>query len=370
MTARQFAATLLLAALACRPPAEPIRIGLAGPLTDPVGTPMRMAAELAVEEINAAGGIDGRPIELVARDDLGDPDSAVSVAVDLAAQGVVAVVGHVYSGTTLAASPIYGSAPVPVPVITPSSSAPELSVAGPHMFRLCPTDLEHGAALATFVHRSLGLSRGAVFYLNDAYGRGVRQAFTSRYTAMGGTLLGVGPYLGDAPDVTAYLDRFAEDSAQFLLVAGNRTEGEAVLAQARERGFTAPVVGGDGLEGIEQAGPLAEGTYVSAAYLPMLDTPRNTRFVETWASRYPDALPPNQPAAGAYDAIYLLADVMRHASPTRRGIREGLASIGSELPPFQGVTGVIAFDAQGDLLRLPILIGVVREGRIVLAESQ
>ena len=86
-------ALTVLLLTACRPSAEPVRIGLAGPFSDPVGGPMRKAAELAVEEINAAGGIGGRPIELIARDDSGDPDSAVSVAADLVAEGVVAVQG-------------------------------------------------------------------------------------------------------------------------------------------------------------------------------------------------------------------------------------------------------------------------------------
>ncbi|HEX9754232.1 MAG TPA: ABC transporter substrate-binding protein, partial [Gemmatimonadales bacterium] len=97
----------------CRAPEEPVRLGLAGPFGDAVGRPMRLAALLAVEEINAAGGIEGRSVELVAADDFGDPDSAVVVAARLVSQGVTAVVGHVYSGTTLAAAPVYGAGPDP-----------------------------------------------------------------------------------------------------------------------------------------------------------------------------------------------------------------------------------------------------------------
>lgn len=361
---------LLAALLGCRPAEAPILIGAAGPFSDEVGRPMLRAVELAVEEINASGGIGGRPIELLARDDRGDPDSAVAVAAELVAEGVVAVIGHVYSGTTLAAAPVYAAAPVPVPVITPSSSAPEVALAGDHVFRLCPTDLEHGAALATWIRRGLGLTRGAVLYLNNPYGRGVRQSFVARFLALGGVIIESDPYLGDAPDVGAYLDRIAaRDGADFLVVAGNRTEAEAILAQARARGLNMPVLGGDGLEGIESAGLLAEGVTVTAAYLPSLDTPQNQRFVRTWRAKFPGAGLPNQPAAAAYDALYLLREVIGSAGTGRRAIQMALTSLGEDIPPYQGVTGILAYDGQGDLARMPVLIAAVRDGAIVLMDQ-
>ena len=98
---------LMVASLAaCGSGNRPLKVGLAGPFSDDVGAPMRRAAELAVEEINASGGVNGRPLELVIRDDYGDPDSAVAVATALVDADVVAVVGHVYSGPTLAAAPV------------------------------------------------------------------------------------------------------------------------------------------------------------------------------------------------------------------------------------------------------------------------
>ena len=92
---------------ACHLSREPIRIGLAGSLSDPVGIPMKRAAELAVEEINAKGGVQGRPLELIERDDYADPDSAVFVASDLYDAGVSAVIGHVFYVNSLCASPVF-----------------------------------------------------------------------------------------------------------------------------------------------------------------------------------------------------------------------------------------------------------------------
>jgi len=362
-------ALTVLLLTACRPSAEPVRIGLAGPFSDAVGGPMRQAAELAAEEINEAGGIGGRPIELIVRDDRGDPDSAVSVAADLVAEGVVAVIGHVYSGTTLAAAPVYGAGTSPIPVITPSSSAPEVAQAGRHVFRLCPTDLEHGAALATWIREGLKLTRASVLYLNNPYGRGVRQSFVTRFTALGGVIVDSDPYLGDSPEVGIYLDRIkAKGQSELLVVAGNRTEALAVLSQARARGINLPVLGGDGLEGLEQDGSIADGVTLTAAYFPTMDTPQNQRFVRTFQARYPGSRPPNQPAAAAYDAVYLLRDVIAVSGVGRRAITTALTTLGGEIPPYQGVTGILAFDGQGDLARMPVLIGVVRNGAVVQVE--
>lgn len=362
---------LTLALLSCGMTERPIRIGLAGPFTDPVGAPMQLAAEMAVAEINAAGGVRGRPLELVLRDDEGDPDRAVEAAASLIEEGIVAVVGHVFSGTTLAAGPVYRSASPVIPVITPSSSAPEVRQAGDHVFRLCPTDLDHGAALASWVRRGLGLTRGTVLYLNDTYGRGVRNAFTSRFAGLGGVVLSQDPYLGDTPEVSAYLERAQRrDSAQFLIVAGNRSEAEEILRVSRTAGFEVPVLGGDGLEGIEAAGPIANGVYVTAAYLPSVDTPANRRFVAAFRERYPEAGAPNQPAAAAYDAIYLLRRTMESHGTTRRALLRALPEVGRTLPAFQGVTGVLRFNQQRDLERMPILIGVTRDGTVQIADRQ
>ncbi len=178
------------------------------------------------------------------------------------------------------------------------------------------------------------------------------------------------PYLGDSPDVSAYMDRLAQDSAsQFMMVAGNLSEAEEILRQARARGITLPLLGADGLEGIEGSGPLAEGVYETLAYLPQLDRPGNQRFVASYAERYPDEPPPNQPAAASYDAIHLLKRVMEERGIEREQIRQGLEAVDVE-EPFEGVTGQIAFDANGDVPTREVYVAVVRNGALRLAGGQ
>lgn len=347
-----------------------VHIGLAGAFDDPIGRPMQLAAELAVSEINASGGIGGQKVVLLEKNDYADPDSAVVVANALYSSDVSAVIGHLFSGTTLAAAPVYNSGSNPVVAVSPSSSSPEVSGAGPYTFRVCPSDDAHGAALARWVRDRLGLVRGTVLYLNNEYGRGVRQRFVDEFTRRGGEVLAESPYLGDKPDVSAYLDRIVKDGrSQFLVIAGNRPEAEEILQQAHRRGINVPVLGGDGLEGIEAAGSLAEGVYTSMAYIALLDTPANRKFVAAYRARYPDAPAPNQPAAATYDAVYLLRDVIAKSGTSRRSVRDGVMQV-NPANPFQGVTGAIAFDSLGDVPNRQVYIGVVHGGAVQLAEGQ
>ncbi len=370
--APHFAAPLLAILLSACAAADgtPVRVGVAGSFSDPIGLPMKRAAELAAEEINATGGINGRRLEIVARDDYADPDSAVFVANDLYDSDVAAVVGHLFSGPTLAAAPVYNGGADPVAAISPSSSSPEVSTAGDHTFRVCPSDLAHGAALAKWARERLGMERGAVLYLNDQYGRGIRQTFVEQFVRLGGRLESIDPYLGDKPDVGPYLDRLARNrSIQFLVVAGNRGEAEEVLRQARRRGLTIPILGGDGLEGIETAGAIAEGVYLTSSYFPTISTDANRKFVEAYRNKYPDAGMPNQPAAATYDAIYLLRGVIARAGTDRQAVREALAGVGTSSPAYGGVTGIVAFDKAGDVPEQNVYIGMVRGGTVEVANS-
>jgi len=364
------AATLLAALLAagCHRQDDVVRIGVAGSFSDPIGLPMRQAAELAAEEINAQGGINGKRLELVIRDDYSDPDSAVFVAGDLYHSKVSAVVGHLFSGMTLAAAPVYNGGDDPVVAVSPSSSSPEVTGAGDYTFRICPSDLAHGTELAHWVRDRLHLTRGAVLYLNDEYGRGIRQTFVTEFTRLGGELESVDPYLGEQPEVGPYLDRLAHGRApEFLLVAGNRSEGEEILRQAHKRKLMMPMLGGDGLEGIQDAGALAEGVYLSSPYFPSIPSAANRRFVEAFRRKYKAM--PNQPAAGTYDALYLLKDVIARAGTARADVRRALAGVGSVTPPFEGVTGTVAFDANGDVPNQNVYIGLVQHGQVTVVNG-
>lgn len=356
---------------ACGRGSGPVQIGVAANFTDPLSLPIRYGAQLAAEEINAAGGINGRPIELVEREDYADADSAVVVATDFYNSPVVAVIGHGFSGPTLAAAPVYNGGSNPLLEIAPAASAPAVTDAGPYTFRLCPSDLAHGSALARWARERLGLTRGAVFYTNSEYGRGIRTAFEAEFASLDGAVVGSYPYLGDTPEVGPYVDLLSRDKrAQFMLIAGYDPDARTILTEARKKNLAIPAMGGDGLEQIALSGPVAEGTYVTSSYFSQTSTPANQRFVSAYKARFPTAGEPNGSGAAAYDAVYMLRETMQRVGTNRRAVRDAFAGIGTATPAFEGAMGTIAFDENGDVPSLKIYVGQVRDGVMQPAEGQ
>ena len=366
-----FAALLGLAACSGGTSRGPIVVGLAGPFSQPRGASMRQAAELAVREINGHGGVRGRELALRIIDDSARPDVAIRVAQQLADDpAVVAVIGHLTSGTSLAASRVYGNARRPITMVSPSASSPDLSGVNPYTFRVCPTDLSHGAQLARFARGTLGANRAGVIFVDDDYGRGLRLSFAAEFRKLGGTVVEEDPVLSSTSSLEPYLTRLARNGGvDVLMLATERAGGELALRQLSQAGARWPAMGGDALTGIEDAGPLTEGVRLSSAYLPDRPGDRNAEFIAAYARAYPGQRPDHR-GAGAYDIIYLLARVIGDAGTGRQAIRDRLARTGSELAAFDGVTGSIAFDARGDVPAKSVVIGVVRGGRLVTESAQ
>lgn len=328
---------------------------------------MRLAAELAVREINDAGGVRGRRVELVVLDDSARVERAAEVARQLSSDpAVVAVVGHLTSAATLAAAPVYGGQQ-PVAVVSPSASSPLLTEAGPWVFRVCPSDLVHGARLAEWALQHLRVSRAMVLYVNDDYGRGIRDVFVRAFSAGGGEVLADDPYLDDIPSFRPYLERVRRRGIpDVLLIAGARLGAERILMALDSVGLTPAVLGGDGMVGIEAMGRRAEGVFLSTAYLPDASGGANEAFVQAYRAVAGDQLPDHR-GAGAYDAVRLIADAIEAVGAERTRVRDYLAGVGTRYPAFEGVTGRIAFDDNGDVPDKDIVVGVIRNGRLQAA---
>lgn len=357
---------------ACASDSEPILIGWGGgPLNDSTVAPSLHTAQLAVEEVNRSGGINGRPLRIVVLEDGGEADSAVRVASMLVDSGVVAVIGHIYSSTTLASAPVYNDSRNPVLQISPSATSPTITQAGDFTFRVCPSDLQYGGALARFTRNTLGLSRGIVLYVNNDYGRGIRRTFSEEFLRLGGTVADVDPFMEESPEVGPFLERVVRDgNIEFIIVAANIDEGALVLRQIRDRNIRLPILGGDGFDGMEDKGEMAEGIYSSTVYLPTLNTDANRKFLEAYRARYPLGNPVDYSAAASYDIVYLLRDALLKAGTDRRALRDAVAEMGRGASAFQGLTGAIAFDENGDVPLLNIQIGVVRNGTLRPAEGR
>lgn len=331
---------------------------------------MQLGAELAVAEINEQGGVRGRPLVLLVRDDSAAANVAVRIAQELYdRRGLVAVIGHLNSSTTIASAPVYNGGSRPVVQVSPSASSPLVTTAGPYTFRVCPSDRVHGVRLADWAWDQLRARTVSIIYENDDYGRGVRSAFAEAFQAMGGRILTEDPYTASIPTFEPYLRRLVQrGGVDAVMIAGTLEAAERIIATADSLGLDYPVMGADGLAGLENMGGAAEGAYVSLAYLPRQEGAANERFVTAYQEAYGDRLPDHR-GAGAYDIVYLLADAIAAVGTNRERIQLYLSGVGSDNPVFNGVTGPIAFDAHGDVPDKDVVIGVVRDSRMVPARQ-
>ncbi|PYO95212.1 MAG: hypothetical protein DMD62_02560 [Gemmatimonadetes bacterium] len=345
---------------------RPIVVGIAGPFSQPRGVSMRHAAELAVKEVNARGGIRGRPLALRIMDDSGRADVAIGLAQQLVNDpAVVAIIGHLNSTASLAAGRIYGEARSPVVMISPSASSPDLSGVNRYMFRVCPSDLSHGTRLARYARQALAAKRVGVIFLDDDYGRGLRLSFTAELRRLGGAqVVEEDPMLSTTTSLEPYLARLAQKGGvDALMLATDRPGAELALREMRRLGVHWTTLGGDALSGIEATGALAEGVRMSVAWLVDQPGDRNAQFVNAYARAYPGERPDHRGAA-AYDIVYMLANVLM-TTTDRAEIRDRLSR-----SSYDGVTGKIAFDSNGDVPAKPVVIGTVREGQIVTEPGQ
>jgi branched-chain amino acid transport system substrate-binding protein len=339
---------------------------------------MRQAAEMAVAEINDAGGINGRMLELVMRDDSANASRGIDIASQLKGdERIVAVIGHVNSSVSLRAATIYNasdSAGSPVLQISPASSAPALTHSGEWTFRVTPTDLEFSPALAAHARR-LGLSRAAVLYANDDYGQGVMTSFQREFQKERGQVVAADPYLpavvARGTELDPYLTRAIGRGADALVIGGQAAEGVKIIQAARRLGFRGQILGSDGLTGVKDAGAVAEGVFVSSSFLPDRADSTAQRFVTEYRRRFNNVLPDHR-GAMTYDIVYLLANAIREAGTDRRALRDHVARIGSAggPAPHPGVSGPIAFDENGDVKGKPVAVGVVRQGQLVTAGNR
>jgi branched-chain amino acid transport system substrate-binding protein len=203
-----------------------------------------------------------------------------------------------------------------------------------------------------------------VLYENDDYGRGMRRAFSREFRQLGGTIVSEDPFFATTTSLEPYLARINRSGGADVLVVGADPEGGILaLRDLRRLGDRVPVIGGDGLAGIEADTTLAEGTRISLSYLADRPGAANANFVASYArANHGDR--PNDTGAETYDAVNLLARAIEQVGADRRAVRDYLAQVGRGRPAFEGVTGTIAFDSLGDVPAKAVVIGVVRAGHL------
>jgi branched-chain amino acid transport system substrate-binding protein len=353
-------APLALVVAACGHDTRPVTLGAAGPWTSAYGALARRGIDLAVDEINAQGGIHGRPLRILARDDMGSGSKAVEVAQEFVANHeVLGVVGHLSSTAMIAAAHVYDTQLAAVPT---SATSPDLSGISHWVFRVIPSDSVTGMDLAHFAAH-LGRKRAAILYENDAYGRGLAQAFEKSF---GGTIVTSAPIDPLSPTFEPYLAYFRQTNPDLVFVAGTDASGIAVLREARRAKLQVDFLGGDGWTGVTVDTSDAEGAYVATPFTETDTRPEVQRFVAAYRARYGTTPPPD--AALAYDATRLLAAAVAQGGATRRGVQRYLASLDAQ-HPFVGVVGPVYFGPSGDPIGKSLTITRVHRGALVVTQG-
>ncbi len=333
-----------------------IRIGHFGAMTGPIATFGNSTDEgirLAVEEINARGGVLGKQIKLITEDDQSKPSEAVNAVQKLINRDkVAALIGEVASSNSLAAAPVAQSAGIPM--LSPASTNPKVTQTGDYIFRSCFIDPFQGGVMARFAMNDLRCKKLAILYdVNSDYSIGLREFFTNEVKAQGGQIVADEAFTQTDVDFRGQLTKIKDAGPDAIYVPGYYTQVGAICRQARELGITVPLLGGDGWDSdktVQIGGEAVNGHYFTNHYSPEEDRPEVKAFVDAFRKKYnrtPDAM-----AILGYDAMRLMADAIGRAGSTDPSkIRDALAAT----KDFPGASGRITIDKDRNAQK-PIVI--------------
>lgn len=350
--------------------AEPIRLGELDPLTGKdaaFGQSSHRGMVLAVEEINAHGGVLGRPVELLTEDNQSKPgDSATITRKLIARDKVVALLCGGTSTNCLEASAICQAARVPL--VATTATDPSVTTKGTYIFRTCFIDPFQGAVLAKFAHDTLHAKKVALITsVSSPYSVGLSRVFRQSFDALGGEICGESRYADGDKDFRAQLTAIRATAPDAIAATGYYPEAALICKQARELGLTCPIFGGDGWEApelFEIGGKAVEGTYFVTHYSAETTDPRSQAFVKAYRARF-DGATPDALAPLAYDATRILAEAITHAGTTDGpAVRAALAAT----KDYPGVTGRTTIDPERNASK-PAVVLQVRDGHAHFLQS-
>ena len=356
------------------------------------GKSTQKGIKMALEEVNKAGGIQGKPVRIVVEDDQSKPEEAATAVKKLVNQDkVLVVLGEVASSRSLAGAPICQEAKVPM--ITPASTNPKVTQVGDFIFRVCFIDPFQGEVMAKFARNTLKVSKAAILKdIKNDYSVGLAQFFTETFKNLGGTVIAEESYSEGDIEFRAQLTSLKAKKPEVIFIPGYYTEVGLIARQARDLGITVPLIGGDGWDSprlIEIGGKALENTYYSNHYTPDDPRPEMQKFLADFKAKYneiPDAMAPlgYDAARIAFDAIkrsgildeknikdaYLQntqAKSLMEAINTpgnRERIRDALA----QTKDFPGVTGLITIDENRNAKKSAVVLKI-EDGKLKYVET-
>lgn len=348
---------------------DTIKVGEFASLTGKEATFGQMShhgTELAINELNAKGGVLGRKFELITEDNQSKPGESKTIAIKLISRDkVIAVLGEVASGRSLEAAPICQANKIPQ--ISPSSTNPKVTEMGDYIFRVCFIDPFQGTVMAKFAKDTLKVKNVAILTdVASPYSVGLATYFKETFIKDGGTIAMEQKYNGGDKDFKAQITAIKGTSPEAIFIPGYYTDVGLIARQARDLGLTVPLFGGDGWESaklVEIGGAAIEGAYFSTHFSPEEQSPVKQDFVAKFKKAYNEA--PDAMAALGYDSAMLLADAIKRTGTTDGPkLRDALAAT----KDFEGITGSITIDKDRNATK-PAVILQVKDGKFKFVES-
>jgi len=326
--------------------------------------------QLALDEVNAGGGVLGRKLRILRADDQESVDRGRLVAGEFAKNPqVVAVIGHLQSYVTVPAAAVYDLSGVVL--VAATATSPELTSKGyRRVFRTIFTDDEVGRQMAVYAARR-GYRRFAIYYSRDEYGRGLANAFEEEALARGGDVVNRQSYDPNLStnrlSVEQTVQGWADMGFDAVFIAGQDRQAGLLAAELRRRGIRAPILGSDALATpvfLREGGAAAEGTVIATPYHPDAPNPQARHFTQAFQARF--GSPPDVGAALGYDAVRLLAHAIAQAKSSDPG---KIAAALHAVHGWPSVAGPVSFDSAGNLEGMAIHRVVVRGGRFAFLDD-
>ena len=336
----------LLSGAGCKPKGDEIIVGAYLSLSGPdstFGTDTREGVDLAQDELNAAGGIKGKKVKVLYEDDKSTTQEATNKVQQLIDRdGAVAILGEVASSRSMAGGLVCNKKKVPM--VTPSSTAVDVTKDRDYVFRVCFTDAQQGEVAARFVHDTLKKQKVGVFFVaQDTYSSGLAQTFKAAFQKLGGEIVVDKGYQKGETNFTTYLGDLKAANPEAIFVPVYYNDMVQIARQAKSAGMPGSMfIGGDGWDSanlLEGAGELLEGAYFTNHYAPDVPWQNSQTFVASYKKRY--GHDPSSLAAQGYDAAMLLFNAMGRATEVKpEAIKVALAAT----KDFAGATGSLTID--------------------------
>lgn len=342
---------------------DTIIIGGLAPLTGEVsiyGISTTNGAQLAFEEVNAAGGINGKQVKYVVKDEKGDISEALNAYNQLKKEGIVALLGDVTSAPTVAVAQKAAQKGDGMPMLTATGTVADITLTGENVFRMCFLDADQGRMMGTYAAGTLGHKKAAVLKNNESdYSVGLADAFKTAFTEAGGEIVAEETYIEDDVDFKTQLTKIKASAPEVLYVPDYFGKDILIVGQARTVGLNVPLLGGDGWDGIlgvTKEKTEADGVIFTNHFTTEDDNKDVQSFVKAYKDKYGED--PISFSALGYDAAKLLCQAIGEANSTdSKAIVEAMKAI-----QFSGVTGEnITFDKNGDPLK-PVMMVDIENG--------